>query len=416
MEKFRNEQKKQKIYQRNEDQKKQKQSSNIIIEIDNENDDAMSKKFLSNTNQKDEDSNDTILLGDTFNKNMSETQNFKDMIKTENKYYSHKKDSMMSNANKTQSFKESDIKPIKKKKQKGPNDKTYDNKITSNLEINQLINENCKSCGVLAKKLRKAESRIINYYIENAKLRQCINMGNNHKADFPNNSVSMIKPTSFEINDLTANNETHTFNNNNQSITVKDLRQDIENKEGQQSEEVLNKIEFLMSELTRLMDNLENKQDFTVDNRDHLTNSLSNLYNNTVNMNNQTNAHSNTINFNTSNTNILNSRENSQLNANNITNNLILNNQTNPENDKTQDIYKDTNYSHSTADKKMNILTQKKTNSKIEIEEDESANFGLNDQFMDIDPKYVNGKQWKLDKKKKKDKGDKNESKKKPSN
>ena len=38
-------------------------------------------------------------------------------------------------------------------------------KLSNSVKINQLINENCKSCQVLAKKLRKAESRIINLYL-----------------------------------------------------------------------------------------------------------------------------------------------------------------------------------------------------------------------------------------------------------
>lgn len=124
-------------------------------------------------------------------------------------------------------------------------------KLSNSVKINQLINENCKSCQVLAKKLRKAESRIINLYIENARLR---NSSNVNQQNF-NNSVSAINPSTFEID----------------NTSLKPLPQNsvVQEMPENESEQVLNKIEFLMSELTRLMDNLENVKDNTVDNRDH---------------------------------------------------------------------------------------------------------------------------------------------------
>lgn len=88
-------------------------------------------------------------------------------------------------------------------------------------------------------------------YIENARLR---NSSNVNQQNF-NNSVSAINPSTFEID----------------NTSLKPLPQNsvVQEMPENESEQVLNKIEFLMSELTRLMDNLENVKDNTVDNRDH---------------------------------------------------------------------------------------------------------------------------------------------------
>ena len=76
-------------------------------------------------------------------------------------------------------------------------------KLSNSNKTNQMIDDNCQSCHTLAKKLRKAESRIINLYIENARLR---NSNNLNQQNF-NNSVSAINPPTFNERDGLTFNE-----------------------------------------------------------------------------------------------------------------------------------------------------------------------------------------------------------------
>lgn len=93
----------------------------------------------------------------------------------------------------------------------------------------------------------------------------------------------------------------------------------LQNPANNESEELLNRIENLMVELTRMMDNLENVNHTNVTNGNltyQLTNSTSNFNNNTYHLMNS----ANNINFNS----ILNNQSNNLSNiVPNINNNLV---------------------------------------------------------------------------------------------
>lgn len=132
------------------------------------------------------------------------------------------------------------------------------------------INTKCTKCLDFDKKLLKAESRIINLCIENAKLKTALNsMG------VGNNSWAALQTHGNLENDRTP-----------QLQNAANLLSDNKIYENREIDPmVLNRIDILVGELTRLMEGepLGNR-DKTLVLQQNLTNSASEIYNNTVNL------------------------------------------------------------------------------------------------------------------------------------
>lgn len=132
------------------------------------------------------------------------------------------------------------------------------------------INTKCTKCMDLDKKLLKAESKIINLCIENAKLKTALNslgVANNSWAALQTHGNLEADRTPQLQNAANLLNEPKMY----------------ENREIDPS--VLNRIDVLVGELTRLMEGepLGNR-DKTLVLQQNLTNSASEIYNNTVNL------------------------------------------------------------------------------------------------------------------------------------
>jgi len=161
----------------------------------------------------------------------------------------------------------------------------------------------CLNCKQLGKKLLLSESRGVNLLLENYKLKKKLNAILQAQ-----NSWSAISP---QLNEM--ENTSNAIGPHPESISH-DLFKKNTTTLGEQmvpeSDEMFNRIENLMAELTRMMDNLENvnaTNNFT----GHFTNSTHLTNNNTYQLINS----ANNINFNSTYTNILNSQNNSRVNA-----------------------------------------------------------------------------------------------------
>lgn len=157
----------------------------------------------------------------------------------------------------------------------------------------------CKNCCEIEKKLLKSEQKNVNLMFENKKLKDALNNAANIQQNLMQ-SWSAINPNQI--------------NEENQNINGVSLQ-----NPANESEELLNRIENLMVELTRMMDNLENINNNNVTNNNftyQLTNSTNNFNNNTYHLLNS----ANNINLNS----ILNNQSNNLSNiVPNINNNLI---------------------------------------------------------------------------------------------
>jgi len=156
----------------------------------------------------------------------------------------------------------------------------------------------CDNCRNMEKKLFIAESKILNLQFENYKMKKAL-----QNAITPNtnmvNSWSGFAPAFNEGDQIIAGHAPDSMSLNAGQLNLV------------QSDEMINKIEYLMGELTRMMDSLENVNNNVTGNyTGHFTNSTNLTNNNTYQLINSVNN----INFNTTYTNILNSHNNSRVN------------------------------------------------------------------------------------------------------
>jgi hypothetical protein len=160
------------------------------------------------------------------------------------------------------------------------------------------LNNGCENCRILEKKLLEADSKLLNLQFENFKLKKALNTTMTPNANMVN-SWSGIAPT---FNDGDQNPQGSHPQTDSISLNAGQV---------QGGDEMFNKIEYLMGELTRMMDSLESINNNVTNNfTGHFTNSTNLTNNNTYQLINSVNN----INFNTTYTNILNSNNNSRLN------------------------------------------------------------------------------------------------------
>ena len=198
------------------------------------------------------------------------------------------------------------------------NNYNKDENIIKSLNYGNVNEIKCTNCYEIEKKLLKSEQKNVNLMFENKRLKDALNNATNMQQNLLHSCKKKLKLFLFIIflyigSAINPNN----VNEENQNINAVSLQKpaDFTNNE---SEELLNRIENLMVELTRMMDNLENINNNNVTNNNltyQFTSSTSNLNNNANHLINS----ANNINFNS----LLNSYSNNLSNiVSNINNNL----------------------------------------------------------------------------------------------